>query len=103
MTGPIDLAIVAAAVLEQTPRGGYRVRPEARHMLTAPEKRCARGHLQAVIVRTVAGTAIVYRPADARKARDMWAEAWTSELPDTISVTCHCRVNEPYRWADAIA
>jgi hypothetical protein len=102
MTGRVDLAAVAAAVLEETPGGGYRVRPGARRMVAA-EKRCRLDHLQAVIVRTVAGTAIVYRPADsARMARDVWAEAWVAELPDTIGVTCHCRRNDPFRWADAI-
>ena len=104
MTGRIDLADVAAAVLEETPgrgtrEGGYRVRPAARCMVAA-EKRCPRGHLQAVIVRTVARTAIVYRPAEARKAR---AEAWTAEMPATIGVTCHCRVIDTFRWADAIS
>ena len=53
-------------------------------------------------MRTVAGTAIVYRPAEARTARDVWAEAWTTELPATITVTCHCRVTDAFRWADAI-
>lgn len=106
MTGRIDLADVAAAVLEETPargtrEGGYRVRPAARRMVAA-EKRCPRGHLQAVIVRTVAGTAIVYRPAEARTARDVWTEAWTAELPATIGVTCHCRAIDTFRWADAI-
>lgn len=102
MSGRVDLADVAAAVLEQTPGGGYRVRPGVRRRVAA-EKRCPRGHLQAVIVLTVAGTAIVYRPADsARTARDVWAEAWTAELPATIGVTCHCRRNDPWRWADAI-
>jgi hypothetical protein len=102
MTGRVDLAAVAAAVLEETAEGGYRVRPAARRMVIHAE-RCRLGHLQAVIVRTVAGTAVLYRDADiARKARDVWAEAWTAELPETVSVTCHCRVNHAFRWADAI-
>jgi hypothetical protein len=102
MTARPDLAMVAAAVLEETEKG-YRVRPAARRMV-AHEERCRRGHLQAVIVRTVVGTAVVWRPAeDARKARDVWAEAWTWELDATINVTCHCRVNNAFRWADAIS
>jgi hypothetical protein len=102
MTGRVDLAAVAAAVLEETPQGGYRVRPGASRMVVH-EERCRLGHLQAVIVRTVAGMAVLYRPADdARTARDVWAEAWTWER-ETVNVTCHCRVNKPFRWADAIS
>jgi hypothetical protein len=103
VSGSVNLADVAAAVLEETATGGYRVRGTARRMVVGEPFRCPQGHLQAVVVRTVQGIAVVYRPADARKARDMWAEAWDSELPETIKVTCHCRRNDAIRWADAIS
>ena len=66
-----DLAAVAAVVLEETEKG-YRVRPAARRMVTV-WKRCPPRHLQGVTVATVAGTAVLWRPAEeARKARDVW-------------------------------
>jgi hypothetical protein len=103
MTGRIDLAHVAAAVLEETHRG-YRVRPQARRMVIG-EIRCqaAARHLQGVIVQTVAGQAVAWRPPEeGRKARDVWAEEWADRLEPVIQVTCHCRVNRAVRWADAI-
>ena len=103
MTGRPDLGVVAALVLEETDRG-YRVRPQARHMVIG-DIRClapAR-HLQGVIVHTVAGQAVVWRPAAlGREARDVWAEEWADQLEPVIQVTCHCRVNRAARWADAI-
>jgi hypothetical protein len=45
MSARLDLAAVAAAVLEETEKG-YRVRPAARRMVTV-WKRCPRRHLQA--------------------------------------------------------
>ena len=100
MSARLDLAAVAAFVLEETEEGGYRVRPAARRMVTR-KQRCPKRHLQAVTVATVAGTAVLWRPAvEARKARDVWEEAWADELPDTINVTCQCRRNDAFRWAD---
>ncbi len=102
MTGRPDLADVAAAVLEETHRG-YRIRPQAQRMVIG-EIRCqAARHLQGVIVQTVAGQAVVWRPASTgRNARDVWAEEWAERLQPVIQVTCHCRANRAVRWADAI-
>jgi hypothetical protein len=90
MTARPDLALVAAAALDSR----QRLRPEAARM--APVKiRCDRErHLQGFILRTAAGLAVVWRPADmARTARDVWAEEWLDLAPEVIRVTCNCRVN----------
>src|SRR5260370_908476 len=62
----------AAAVGGETGAGGCRGGPGGRGMV-AREFRCRGGPLQAVAVAPVAGTAVLWRPADtARKARDVW-------------------------------
>ena len=91
MTARPDLAMVAAAALDDR----QRLRPEAARRATA-QFRCHRSHIQGFILPTVAGLAVVWRPADtARTARDVWQEEWLDFAPDVIHVTCHCRVNRP--------
>jgi hypothetical protein len=97
MTGRPDLAAVAALALDD--RG--RMRRNAARMAVAVF-RCdpPRRHLQAFILPTTAGLAVIWRPADlARKARDVWAEEWLDDAPDVIHATCNCRVNTPISLA----
>ena len=79
--------------------GGCAVRPPGWPVAVF---RCdkGRGHLQAFILRTAAGVAVIWRPADmARTARDIWPRRWLDTFADVIHATCHCRVNTPVALA----
>jgi len=85
-----DLAVIAKLALDDRDR---MTRQAAR--MAVAVFRCDRGHLQGFILPTVAGPVVFWRPAWARKARDVWEEEWLDLLPETVSATCHCRPNTP--------
>jgi hypothetical protein len=98
VTGRPSLDTMEALLLDA--RG--RLRREARRMVV-DEIRCRRrGHLQGVLVRTTAGLVVMWRAEVGPAATWQWLREWLDELPDSVLMTCHCRVARsvdlsPYR------
>lgn len=91
MTGRPDLDAMAPLLLDE--RG--RLRPETRRMVIE-EFRCQRHqHLQGAIVRTVHGPLLMWRAETGPAAGWQWIRDWLDAVPDSVLMTCHCRIIRP--------